>query len=134
VQSAADQRVNGPRIARPGDVCVLLEPAEDEVVDLRQRQAALQARFGGCPQERVHLTCQRFELQDEHPLPDLIRRLRSGLVAVRPFPIVAVSLVQPVSPPPLYRQAGRPLQNQGPQAVRDSGDGSAFGFHLNRGR
>jgi hypothetical protein len=94
VQSAADRRVNGPRIARPGDVCVLLEPAEDEIADLRQRQAALQARFGGCPQERVHLTCQRFELRDEHSLPDLVRLLRSGLVAVRPFSIVAVSLVQ----------------------------------------
>jgi hypothetical protein len=94
VQSAPDRRVNGPRIARPGDVCVLLEPAEDEIADLRQRQAALQACFGGCPHERVHLTCQRFELRDEHPLPDLVRLLRSELVAVRPFPIVAVSLVQ----------------------------------------
>jgi len=94
VQSAADRRVNGPRIARPGDVCVLLEPAEDESADLRQRQAALQARFGGRPQERVHLTCQRFELRDEHPLPDLVRLLRSGLVVVRPFSVVAVSLVQ----------------------------------------
>jgi hypothetical protein len=94
VQSAADRRVNGPRIARPGDVCVLLEPAEDEIADLRQRQAALQARFGGRPQERVHLTCQRFELQDERLQTDLIRLLRSGLAVVRPFPIVAVSLVQ----------------------------------------
>jgi hypothetical protein len=94
VQSAADRRVNGPRIARPGDVCVLLEPAEGEIAGLRQRQAALQARFGGRPHERVHLTCQRFELQDERPLPDLIRLLRSGLVVVRPFSIVAVSLVQ----------------------------------------
>ena len=67
MQSAADRWVNGPRVARPGDVCVLLEPAEDEIADLRQRQAALQARFGGCPHERVHLTCQRFELQDLHP-------------------------------------------------------------------
>jgi hypothetical protein len=98
VQSAADRRVNRPRIARPGDVCVLLEPAEDEVADLRQRQAALQARFGGRPHERVHLTCQRFELRDEHPLPDLVRLLRSGLGAVRPFPIVAVSLIQYESP------------------------------------
>jgi len=98
VQSAVDRGTSRPRIARPGDVCVLVEPAEDEITGLRQRQAALQARFGGRPHERVHLTCQRFELQDEHPLPDLIRLLRSGLVVVRPFSLVAVSLVQLESP------------------------------------
>jgi hypothetical protein len=98
VRSAADRRVNRPRVARPGDVCVLLEPAEDEIADVRQRQAALQARFEGCPHERVHLTCQRFELRDEHPLPDLVQLLRSGLGAMRPFPIVAVSLIQYESP------------------------------------
>jgi hypothetical protein len=42
----------------------------------------------------VHLTCQRFELPDEGLLPGLIQHLRGALVAVRPFPIVAVSLVQ----------------------------------------
>ena len=98
MQSAADRRVNRPRVARPGDVCVLLEPAEDEIPDLRQRQVALQARFGGRPHERVHMTCQRFELRDEHPLPDLVQLLRSGLGAMRPFSIVAVSLTQYESP------------------------------------
>ena len=86
--------MNNSRTAKPGDVCVLLEPSEDEIVELRQRQMSLQALFGGRPHERVHLTCQRFELQDEHLLSDVIQRLRSELVAVGPFPIVAVSLVQ----------------------------------------
>jgi hypothetical protein len=86
--------MNPHRTAQPGDVCVLLEPAEEEVADLRQRQVALQARFGGRPHERVHLTCQRFELPDGRLLPDLIRHLRRALVAVRPFLIVAVSLVE----------------------------------------
>jgi len=86
--------MNRHRSARPGDVCVLLEPGEEEIAELRQRQVALQARFGGRPHERVHLTGQRFELLDEYLLPGLIRRLRRALVAVRPFPIVAVSLVQ----------------------------------------
>jgi hypothetical protein len=82
------------RTARPGDVCVLLEPAEEEIIELRQRQMNLQARFGGRLHERVHLTCQRFELPDEGLLPGLIQRLRGALVVVRPFPIVAVSPVQ----------------------------------------
>jgi len=82
------------RTAKPGDICVLLEPSEDEIAELRQRQMSLQALFGGRPHERVHLTCQRFSLPDERLLPDVIRHLGSQLVAVQPFPIVAVSLVQ----------------------------------------
>jgi hypothetical protein len=82
------------RTAQPGDVCLLLEPGEEEITELRQRQVDLQARFGGRAHERVHLTCQRFELPDDALLPGLIRRLRRALVAFRPFPIVAVSLVQ----------------------------------------
>jgi len=89
-----DRRLNLHRTAQPGDVCVLLEPAEEEIAELRQRQTALQARFGGRPHERVHLTCQRFELPDEALPLGLVQHLRRALVAVRPFPIVAVSLVQ----------------------------------------
>lgn len=82
------------RTAQPGGVCVLLEPAEEEIAELRQRQVALEASFGGRPHERVHLTCQRFELPDETLPLGLVQHLRRALVAVRPFPIVAVSLVQ----------------------------------------
>jgi hypothetical protein len=83
-----------PRTAEPGDVCVLLEPTEDEIAMLRQLQASLQSLFGGRPHERVHLTCQRFELREERLLPDIIQRLRTGLATIKPFPITAVSLVQ----------------------------------------
>jgi hypothetical protein len=90
--------MNLHRTAQPGDVCLLLEPAEEEIDELRQRQVGLQARFGGRLHERVHLTCQRFELPDEGLLPGLIQHLRRALVAVRPFPIVVVSLVQSYHP------------------------------------
>jgi hypothetical protein len=83
-----------PRTAEPGDVCVLLEPAEDEIAMLRQLQASLQSLCGGRPHERVHLTCQRFELGEERLLPDIIQRLRTDLATIQPFPITAVSLVQ----------------------------------------
>ena len=57
------------RPAQLGDICVLLEPTDqDEIRLLRQRQLALQARFGGKPIENVHLTCQRFESQDERSI------------------------------------------------------------------
>ena len=86
------------RTARPGDVCVLLEPGEEEVHALRQRQAALQARFGGRPHARVHLTCQRFELPERVPPADLIQRLAKRLAGMSPTPIIATSLVQFESP------------------------------------
>ena len=82
-----------PRRARPGDVCVLLEPAEDEIPSLRQLQMSLQTLFGGRPHERVHLTCQRFELREERLWPDIVQHLRTHLAAIQPFPITADSLV-----------------------------------------
>jgi hypothetical protein len=87
-----------PRTARPGDVCVLLEPGEEEIPALRQRQAALQARFGGRPHARVHLTCQRFELPECVSPAELIQRLTERLAGMPPPPVVATSLVPFESP------------------------------------
>lgn len=82
------------RVAEPGDICILLEPTEDEIADVRELQLSLQSLFGGHPHERVHLTCQRFELPDPARLTDVIHRLRSSLLPVQPIPIVAISFVQ----------------------------------------
>jgi hypothetical protein len=82
------------RPARPGDTFVLLLPAADEIAGLCERQKSLQSRFGGRPHEPVHLTCQRFELPEERPLPSLLDRLRLKLAGVPAFPIVATSIVQ----------------------------------------
>lgn len=87
-----------PRTARPGDVCLLLEPAKEEIAQLRQRQRTLQARFGGRPHQRIHLTFQRFEPADTSLWPQIGRNLRASLSAISPVPLVAVSLVQ-LEPP-----------------------------------
>ncbi len=87
-----------PRVARAGDVCLLLEPGRDELPRLRQRQAALQARFGGRPHRRVHLTFQRFELGDESRVAPMVRGLADSLVGLPPIPLVAVSLAQLEAP------------------------------------
>jgi hypothetical protein len=55
---------------------------------------SLQSLFGGRLHERVHLTCQRFELQEERLLPGVVARLRTNLAAIQPFPITASSLIQ----------------------------------------
>ena len=81
------------RPAKFGDICVLLEPiAKDEIIYLRQRQMPLQALFGGSPIENVHLSCQRFEAQDERLLQGLVQNLNSALSAVQPFALTALGL------------------------------------------
>lgn len=82
---------NPPPVARPGDICILLEPSESEIPHLRALQRDLQQRFGGKPQERVHLTCQRFDAQDEETLRRLKARLREELAGTEPPRIVATS-------------------------------------------
>ena len=81
-----------PGVARPGDVCVLLQPAGEDLGPLRDRQRSLLKIYGERLYEPMHLTCQRFALGgDGHrrSLPPVIVRLAS----VEPFPILAEDLV-----------------------------------------
>jgi hypothetical protein len=65
------------RIGQPGDVTLLLEPADPaEVERLQQYQIALQKLYGGRLMEPVHLTCQRFVLTDEQRYPALVEMLK----------------------------------------------------------
>lgn len=79
--------------AEPGDVCVLLIPGQDEVERLRRLQASLQLILGGMPHEPVHLTCQRFEMADDLPLPQVIQHLQAGLSTISPVSVIADSVV-----------------------------------------
>jgi hypothetical protein len=81
------------RPAQVGDICVLLEPTEPhEINHLRQRQVALQARFGGQPIEHVHLTCQRFACRDKGLLGAFVQNLTRALADLEPFPLTAIAL------------------------------------------
>lgn len=82
------------RTARPGDVCVLLVPGQEEADPLHRMQASLQLVFGGAPHEPVHLTCQRFDMAHDHPVSDIIQHLEARLATVPPVPVVAVSMIQ----------------------------------------
>lgn len=78
-----------PPVARPGDVCVLLEPHTAEIPAVRRLQNQLQATFGGDPQQRVHFTCQRFHLPDPYDLLRVIQSLQQNLRPIAPFPVRA---------------------------------------------
>ena len=81
------------RTARPGDICILLEPAKSEVIRLREYQESLQSLFGGRLHEHVHLTCQRFELQKRDILPEVVKHIKISLSGVGPLAVAATSLV-----------------------------------------
>ena len=81
------------RPAKFGDICVLLEPTQEEEINhLRQRQMSLQSLFGGIPIQDVHLTCQRFACQDEHLLQGFVQNLTRPLAIIEPFLFTALSL------------------------------------------
>jgi hypothetical protein len=58
---------------------------------LRALQRALQKQFGGRPQERIHLTCQRFDDQDARTLRRLKEALQHELADIDPPRIIATS-------------------------------------------
>jgi len=78
--------------AQGGDVCVILEPTEHELLKLRQRQARLQARFGGQIFPKVHVTCQRFSTEQDGQLQEVLNGFAETLSNVPPFQIMVASL------------------------------------------
>ena len=80
---------HNPPVARPGDVCVLLEPHTAEIPVVRNLQGELQRYYGGRSQRRVHFTCQRFALPDPIHLLHVIHTLQTNLAPITPFPVHA---------------------------------------------
>ena len=78
--------------AQQGDICILLEPTEHELLKLRQRQACLRARFGGQIYSRLHVTCQRFAIAADERRRAVLRAFEVALASVPPFQIEAASL------------------------------------------
>lgn len=86
------------RTARPGDVCVLLEPGEKEVPKIREIQTSLQALLDGYPHERVHLTCQRFSLEEGALLAAAIDQIGVRVASLSPVSVTADGFVIVESP------------------------------------
>ena len=80
--------------AQTGDLCLLLFPGEEDLLGLRQRQAVLQARYGGQIYDDVHITCQRFTPSPEQSLTDLLDNIALELRLGHAFPLYTNELVQ----------------------------------------
>ncbi|MCU0486771.1 MAG: hypothetical protein MUC85_11760 [Anaerolineales bacterium] len=82
------------RIGQPGDITLLLEPVDPvEIKDMRKHQFALQEHYGGELMEPVHLTCQRFTLNDEQYYPWLLETLTAFAAQYEPFTLQAQGLL-----------------------------------------
>lgn len=88
----SDRQESSSNAAQPGDICIILEPTEHEVLKLRQRQACLQARFGGQIYPKLHVTCQRFAIADGERQREVLDAFEEVLSSTQPFQIDTASL------------------------------------------
>ena len=80
--------------ARPGDICILLEPGDPaEINALLQRQLELQQVYGGQVMEPVHVTCQRFPPLNPQQYQALLAQLSSLAASYQHFEVSAHGLV-----------------------------------------
>ncbi len=79
--------------AQPGDICVLLMPDHTDLPVIRRRQEELVADYGGWLVPEVHITCQRFRIDQQGSLDDYLLRLRTNLGRQPSFPVFARRLV-----------------------------------------
>lgn len=86
------------RTARPGDIFILLVPTAQELHLLRERQLALQSRYGGEVVDFVHITCDRFSPEPERSEKNCINFLMSNLTSISPFMLYTDRLVQFFAP------------------------------------
>ena len=82
------------RIARPGDIFLLLVPSARELHRLSAWQAKLQSRFGGRIVPDPHITCQRFSPTQGLSQDDCLQNLAGELGSIRSFPIYTDRLIQ----------------------------------------
>ena len=90
---------NSPhRIARPGDIFLLLVPSGEELVILRDKQQKLKSLYGGEIVDFVHITCERFSPEDGMEESFCIDYLRRNVTALSSFNLYAENLVQFYAP------------------------------------
>jgi len=80
--------------AQPGDICVLLMPDQPDLPGIRRMQEELVAAYGGWLVPEVHITCQRFRIDQPSSLDEYLLRLRTYLGRQAGFPVFASRLVQ----------------------------------------
>lgn len=84
--------------AEPGNLFILLAPANQLAADEQVWLDALAERFGGHPLDLIHVSCQRFVCSDPNLLRSLQATLRQRTRQLRPIPITGLELLPLYSP------------------------------------
>jgi hypothetical protein len=80
--------------AQAGDYCLLLVPTQVmELQVIQTRQKALQSCYGGIATNPVHLTCQRFRLDEAEKVRAVLRQLEPALRSFHAQPLIAEKLI-----------------------------------------
>jgi len=87
-----------PRIARPGDVFILIVPTDDDLERLRNQHLELQNKYGGQVVEPIHITVERFSPEEGTFTEDCIPTIKECVAKLQPFPISADALIQFYAP------------------------------------
>ena len=82
------------RVAKPGDVFILLVPSAQELHLLHQWQLELQARYGGQIVNHIHITSQRFTPRLGVLERSCIQYLKEVLESIPSFPIITDMVIQ----------------------------------------
>ena len=86
------------RIARPGDIFLLLVPSQEELILLREKQQGLRSVYGGKVVNFVHITCERFSPDNGMEESFCIEYLRRNVTALSSFNLITEKLVQFYAP------------------------------------
>ena len=71
----------------------MLEPNVEDMPGIHQLQTSLQMQVGGRIHRRVHLTCQRFSIEDGASTKALVRQLAARIAPLPPIPVRAGAFV-----------------------------------------
>ena len=86
------------RVGQPGDLCILLNPREEERALMRQEQEILAKSYGGWIVPEPHVTVQRFRLGRGQSLRNVMDQLQGSFRKVSPFTLYAAGLTQFLAP------------------------------------
>ncbi len=82
------------RTAQSGDLFLLLTPTAQELQRVQQYQLNLQDIYGGHRIDHIHITCQRFSLENGLSTKYIVDYLQKEISKFTTFPIFADKVIQ----------------------------------------
>jgi hypothetical protein len=81
------------RVAQPGDIFILLEPAAQDLHRLQLEQEDLKNKYGGQTVDYIHITCQRFTTPPGQSPQLCSAKIQKLIKGIDPFDILTDGLI-----------------------------------------